>query len=281
MSGDIRSLFVGVILVAGCFLALVLFTGCTSVSDTNTSGQNNVSQPVPETPPGIHDISWSREALLRVIGPENNVTFKESQETIQGTYHKFSTPDKNIYYINSVTGTIDRVETRMNFTHEVRLSLKDAETAAQGYVNKYSVNQDRAGLVIVNSKLLDHGAFKEYEVEFRETVDGVLVPNLAMVHVNPLDGKLMSYMSIDQDVIVSLKPRVTEEEALKIATGKYPGIKEVSHDCYLAAGNVPIYGQKLVWYVTIIGEPVNNISYGGSAAVDATDGTVLYASGFA
>ena len=72
----------------------------------------------------------------------------------------------------------------------------------------------------------------------------------------------------------------TEEEALKIATGKYPGIKEVSHDCYLAAGNVP-YGQKLVWYVIITGEPVNNIYYGGTAAVDATDGNGLSASGFA
>ena len=38
--------------------------------------------------------------------------------------------------------------------------------------------------------------------------------------------------------------------------------------------------EKLLWRITIIGEPVDNMMYGGILAVDANDGKVVYNSPF-
>jgi hypothetical protein len=229
------------------------------------------------------DISTAREALLQIEGSnDNGIVYSKTIETPRGEYYKFSDRGGNEYYVNNQSNLLERVNNRFDWqqTRNVKLSVPDAQQAAQKYVAKYSGIQDRTGLNTVKTQLLDHGDFSEYSVEFSQVVDGVTLPNIALISINPANGELLSYVSIDQDVSIPLNAQLSKDDALKIAMEQYPGIRTTNSDASLFVDTPPNDTQKLLWRITIIGEPVDNMMYGGILAIDANDGRVVYNSPF-
>ncbi len=231
------------------------------------------------------DSSYSQaQESLSDLGISENDLVKSNviSETNRDAYYKFTTTDGSEYYVNSKTSVIERIDHRFDWkqTQDITLDLNAAEESAIEAVKKYSGEQNRPGLKIVSSKLVDHGDFKEYLIEFREIVNDVTLPNAARISIDPSNGALLSYMSINKLVEVPLKPALFQGDALKIAGDQYPGINIISHEANLEIAYPARDTQRLIYRITITGEPVNDIMYGGFLAIDATDGKVWYNSPF-
>lgn len=224
-----------------------------------------------------------KDAILKsTTYSDRDITYTGTDKTSHGSYTMFTTPDKSVYYVNDATREIERVDAPFDWkkTKIVTISRETAEKDALAIVDKYSSARSHAGLNVVSSQLMDHGAYQEYAVEFAQVSDGVLLPNRALVLLNPADGKLLCYMSMNTPVTVSLMPALSEKDAMKAAIDQYPGIKVVSHTASIEVVYPEADNQRLVYRITLIGEPVNGTMYGGYLAVDAMDGKIWYNSPF-
>lgn len=226
---------------------------------------------------------YAKEAVLQFTNlQENDVKYIGMMKTNHGNYHQFSTPDNSVYYVNGKSGNIDRVDMQFDWkqTRDVKISKETAKKIAKDVIGKFSGIKERSGMKIVSSQLLDHGAFQEYSVEFREVVDGVILPNTALVSINPSNGELLSYVSVNEPVTIPLIPKISPEEVVKIAAQEYPGIRVVSSETNLVIGFPEPDNQKLIYQITLVGEPVDDMMYGGFLAIDAMDGKIWYNSAF-
>jgi Zn-dependent metalloprotease len=227
-------------------------------------------------------IAYAEKSLLQYIPNGDTAKYNGMSENTHGSFYRLTTSDKSEYYVNSRSMDIERVDTQFDWkqTRDVKVSLETAEKAAQTVIDRFSSKQNRSDLKIVKSQLIDHGAFSEYSVEFKQIVNGIEMPNAALISINPSNGELLSYMSINEPVTVSLNPELSEEEALKIAIDQYPGLKVADYEANLKVVFPESDNQKLVYRITLIGEPVDNMMYGGFLAIDAMDGRVWYNSPF-
>jgi hypothetical protein len=224
-----------------------------------------------------------KDAILKsTTYADRDITSAGTDQTSHGSYTMFTTPDKSVYYVNDATREIERVDAQFDWkeTKTTTISRETAEKDAVAVVDKYSSARSRTGLNVVSSQLVDHGAYQEYAVEFAQVANGVLMPNRALVLLNPANGKLLCYMSMNRPVTVSLTPALSEKNALNAAIDQYPGIKVVSNTASLEVVYPEAGNQRLVYRVALIGEPVNGTMYGGYLAIDAMDGKVWYNSPF-
>jgi hypothetical protein len=225
-----------------------------------------------------------KDAILKsTTYADRDITYAGTDQTSHGSYTMFTTPDKSVYYINDATHEIERVDAPFDWkeTKTATISRETAEKDAVAIVDKYSSAQrSQTGFNVVSSQLVDHGTYQEYVVEFAQVSDGIVLPNRALVLLNPANGKLLSYMSMNTPVTVSLTPELSKEDAMNAAIDQYPDIKVVSNTANLEVVYPEAGNQRLVYRITLTGEPVNGTMYGGYLAVDAIDGKIWYNSPF-
>jgi Zn-dependent metalloprotease len=229
----------------------------------------------------ITSITASR-AMLTQLNLSEKMTYTGSEDTSRGYYNKFSADDGSEYFVNRDTYALEKITVpiRGKNTAAIKLTPDNAQKAAQVYVDKYSKNQNRPNLNNVTTRLIDHGFYKEYLVEFTQVENGIILPNAAAVSIDPSDGSLLYYISVNQKPVISLKPQISRDEAIRIASQQYPKSPVKQFEGVLQVANLTKFDQKLIWSVKLTCEPVDQTPYGGFLVIDANDGKILHNGSF-
>jgi hypothetical protein len=155
-------------------------------------------------------------------------------------------------------------------TMESALAISQ-DFAAQNYQNFYNRT-----LVLTRSQLIDHGdAGKTWLFIWNEKINDILTPNAVSVSMNAYNGKILSYIGIDQPLETNVIPSISKMDAIGNAVNRFSPITVTDISARLAALPVDEKIQKLVWLVNVRGEPEDNVYQGGSAVIDAHSGEVM------
>ncbi len=224
------------------------------------------------------DVERAKEIVRDFLNDlEANVVYKRSESLNHRDYIVLESKNAE-FYVNANTGVIERITFKdaMRNSSIVRLSEDEAKKRAEDFVKKFGGLSPN--MKLVEAKLLDHGVGKEYQFIWVETIFGIEMPNRIVISVNPNTGQVMSYMGILRQVEVQLKPKVSKEEAMEMATKQFD-LKKIMHSNARLSVEYPEKGvQRLVWIVEVEGEPENGIMQGGLVAVDAVSGEVILVS---
>jgi hypothetical protein len=156
------------------------------------------------------------------------------------------------------------------------LNVNSAFPIAQDFARNMYDNYDNRTLVLTQSRIIDHGdAGKTGLFIWNEKVNEIVTPNGVVVSVNAYNGKILSYIGIDQPHETDVIPSVSKEDAIGKAVSRFSPISVTDTSARLAILPVDKKSQKLVWITNINGEPEDNIHRGGSAMIDAHSGEVL------
>lgn len=227
---------------------------------------------------GIAGEDAAKTAVINFLANSSVILkYEGTGESYYGDYYKFSTDGGERYYVNSETLEITLAHFPVNWseTLDVRIEPEDAEDIARDYIAEKTSASNAEKLEITESKLLDHGAYKEYSITFNEIKDRVYLPNSALISLNPSTGEIITYMAISGETEVSLVPEISEDEALEIAKDQFDGIVVTESDARLIVDCPAGTEQKLLWRVDIKGKPKNYISVGGIVLIDAVTGEVI------
>jgi len=204
------------------------------------------------------------------------------ETTHYGDFYKFTSGNGGEYYVDATTHTVSRATFPFDWdeTKEVRMSMDDAEKKAREFISEKDSKSDIDGFDTIESRLLDHVSYKEYQFVFQEVKDGVLLFNSAVVSVNPSTGDVISYMSVNKKLEVSLIPEISEEEAMDIAMNQFGDIRLINNEARLIVDYPDGVEQRLLWNIMIEGEPENYVLQGGTVTIDAITGRVYSKSSF-
>jgi hypothetical protein len=125
---------------------------------------------------------------------------------------------------------------------------------------------------------------RDYVFVFREVKDGVLLPNIVQVRINPTTGAVEDYWGVDRIVTTGLKNTISLDEATTIAKDRIvaerPNADVVinSSDGYLAVVTCNRNGQNLAWVVEITYHAWGrDYERKNTVFVSADDGSILTA----
>lgn len=162
-----------------------------------------------------------------------------------GTDYRVESPDV-IAAVDQATGLVTMFvdNAAMPTSATVKLKTDDATAAATAWLKAHSV--DIAGLT-ASTTLMDHGDTQEYRVELRATVDGVRVPRVVDISVDPATGAVYGFVRYVRTYAAPPKPTLTLDDATAAARTEEgdPGLKVTASDLAItfdAAG-----AQQLVW----------------------------------
>jgi len=161
-------------------------------------------------------------------------------------------------------------------SHEIRLDLAAAEAAARTYAEEKYSDFTKKNMRLIESSPVSHGdAGSEYSYIWREEISSVLTPNTVVVNLNPSTGEIVSYIGIQREIECPLEPKLSRDEALKIAAGQFPGIRVTDATADLSVEYTRPDAQTLTWVITMRGEPKDHVFQGGLVVIDAQTGEVL------
>jgi hypothetical protein len=139
---------------------------------------------------------------LVVTGPEAGISYRfylvESKDV-------HAAVDASTGVILSFTDTL-----LMPTSALVAISPEEALADATAYLATQGVSLDGLG---PSTELLDHGDTKEYAVTWTGRVNGVRLPTLRRVSVDPGSGRVYGYSSFDKPWATPPAPRLTATEA--------------------------------------------------------------------
>lgn len=212
--------------------------------------------------------------------PDATVEYQKTERLNLGEYYVFGTGEGQIY-VNAQTGAVERAtfDSARKDSHEIRLDRAAAEAAARAYAEKKYSDFAGKNMRLIESNLVSHGdAGREYSYIWREEIKGVLTPNTVVVSLNPNTGDVISYLGIQREIRCSLEPALSRNEALKAATGQFPGIRVTDATADLSVEYTRPDVQTLTWVITMSGEPEDHVLQGGLVVIDAQTGEVLMVS---
>lgn len=159
--------------------------------------------------------------------PDATVQYQKTERLNLGEYYVFGTGDGQVY-VNARTGAVERAtfDSARKDSRDVRLDRAAAEATARAYAEEKYSGFAKKNMQLTRSDLVSHGdAGSEYSYIWREEISGVLTPNTVVVNLNPSTGEIVSYIGIQREIKCSLEPKLSRDEALKIAAGQFPGIR--------------------------------------------------------
>jgi len=230
------------------------------------------------TPIGVDTAKGKAQDFLNAS--DATVQYQKTEHLNLGKYYVFDTGEGQVY-VNTHTGTVERAsfDSARKDSHEIRLDSAGAEAAARAYAEEKYGGFAEKDMRLIESDLISHGdAGSEYSYIWREEVKGVLTPNTVVVNLNPSTGEIISYIGIQREINCPLEPKLSRDEALKIAAGQFPGIKVIDATADLVVEYTRPDAQMLTWVVTMKGGPVDHVLQGGLVVVDAQAGDVLMVS---
>ena len=212
--------------------------------------------------------------------PDATVQYQKTERLNQGEYYVFGTGDGQVY-VNARTGVIERAtfDSARKDCRDVRLDRAAAEATARAYAEEKYSGFAKKSMQLTRSDLVSHGdAGSEYSYIWREEISGVLTPNTVVVNLNPSTGEIVSYIGIQREIECPLEPKLSRDEALKIAAGQFPGIRVTDATADPSVEYTRPDAQTLTWVITMRGEPEDHVLQGGLVVVDAQTGEVLMVS---
>jgi uncharacterized membrane protein YkoI len=212
--------------------------------------------------------------------PDATVQYQKTERLNLGEYYVFGTGDGQVY-VNARTGAVERAtfDSARKDSRDVRLDRAAAEATARAYAEEKYSGFAKKSMQLTRSDLVSHGdAGSEYSYIWREEISDVLTPNTVVVNLNPSTGEIVSYIGIQREIKCSLEPKLSRDEALKIAAGQFPGIRVTSATADLSVEYTRPDTQTLTWVITMRGEPEDHVLQGGLVVIDAQTGEVLMVS---
>jgi hypothetical protein len=212
--------------------------------------------------------------------PDATVQYQKTERLNQGEYYVFGTGDGQVY-VNARTGVIERAtfNSAREDSRDIRLDRAAAEATARAYAEEKYGGFVEKRMRLIEPNLVSHGdAGSEYSYIWREEIDGVLTPNTVVVNLNPSTGEVISYIGIQREITCPLEPKLSRDEALKVAAGQFPGIRVTDATANLTVEYTQPGVQTLTWVVTMKGEPEGDVLQGGLIVIDARAGEVLMVS---
>ncbi|WOX56540.1 MULTISPECIES: PepSY domain-containing protein [unclassified Methanoculleus] len=230
------------------------------------------------TPIGVDTAKEKAQGFL--TEPDATLEYQKIECLNLGEYYVFGTGGGQIY-VNARTGAVERAtfDSARKDSHEIRLDRIAAEAAARAYAEEKYDGFSGKNMRLTGSNLVSHGdAGSEYSSTWREEIKGVLTPNTVVVNLNPSTGEIVSYIGIQREIKCPLEPKLSRDEALKVAAGQFPGIKVIDATADLSVEYTRPDVQTLTWVITMRGEPVDHVLQGGLVVIDAQTGEVLMVS---
>lgn len=229
-------------------------------------------------PNGVDTAKGKAQDFLNA--PDATVQYQKTERLNLGEYYVFGTGDGQVY-VNARTGVIERAtfDSARKDSHEIRLDRAAAEAAARAYAEEKYSSFAKKSMQLTRSNLVSHGdAGSEYSYIWREEISGVLTPNTVVVNLNPSTGEIVSYIGIQREIECPLEPKLSRDEALKIAAGQFPGIRVTGATADPSVEYTRPDTQTLTWVITMKGEPEDHVLQGGLVVIDAQTGEVLMVS---
>jgi hypothetical protein len=252
-----------------------------------------------QSPRPSQSISVPDTSVSNVTGPPTEITVEDAKEIVAefsgvnprdiayidtvdygiGNEYRFSSPSGE-YYVNEATGSIERVYFFLNqdCTGTVEYSLDQAKDRARQFAERNFPGFNAKNMTITDEEFINHGdAGNEYLFVWTEVRDGVILPSVVVISVNPCSCEIMSYMGVERPVSIPIVPKITRDTAVATALTAYPGVETTSVDAFLSVIFDPgdRRNQVLVWNVDIRGIPKDRISQGGMVTIDASTGEIL------
>lgn len=212
--------------------------------------------------------------------PDATVQYQKTERLNLGEYYVFGTGDGQVY-VNARTGAVERAtfDSARKDSRDVRLDRAAAEATARAYAEEKYSGFAKKSMQLTRSNLVSHGdAGSEYSYIWREEISGVLTPNTVVVNLNPSTGEIISYLGIQREIECPLEPKLSRDEALKIAAGQFPGIRVTDATADPSVEYTRPDTQTLTWVITMRGEPEDHVLQGGLVVIDAQTGEVLMVS---
>ena len=161
------------------------------------------------------------------------------------------------------------------------VTMDQAFVIAQDYARKNYRNFHDRTMVLIESKLVDHGdSGKTFYFTWKEKINDVLLPNIIFITVTSENGEILNYMGVDQSLDINLEPSVSEDVALTIARTQFAPLEIVRTNLQLAFLPVNENEQRLVWLVNVICIQDGFIHQGGEVFVDANTGEIITVNSF-
>lgn len=167
---------------------------------------------------------------------------------------------------------------------EVKIDKERAALIATGFARTHYSHFDEIGFVLARESLVDSGLYgdKYYSFEWRkfDQESGAILPYMVRVRVNAATGQVDSYLSLRKELKVSTLPRVSREEAERLALEALGKNRQVVQ-AELAVSTVPLHQpesrQALLWRITLEGEQ-DRMGYtpGETVFIDAHSGEVVH-----
>jgi hypothetical protein len=258
-----------------------------SVACWTQSPQPSQSLFVPDTgvsnvtaPPTEITVEDAKEIVAEFSGENpRDIAYIDTVDYGIGNEYRFSSPSGE-YYVNEATGSIERVYFFLNqdCTGTVEYSLEEAKDRARQFAERNFPGFNAKNMTITDEEFINHGdAGNEYLLVWTEVRDGVILPSVVVISVNPFSCEIMSYMGVDRPVSIPIVPKITKDTAIATALTAYPGVETTSVDAFLSVRFDPgdRRNQVLVWNVDIRGIPKDRINQGGMVTVDASTGEIL------
>jgi len=226
----------------------------------------------------------AESSLHEFLGAKDrDVTFKEVEDLYFTKHYIFTSKDGSMFRVDGNLKDVVSALFAENYddgnTLNVLISMDEAEEYARKYI-EYASGGKKRELSIIEKSLKDHGAFKDYYFIFCEVSNDVMLFNRVIIKINPSNGDVMSYNSINSPLNVSLNPKIPIEKAEEIAVAQYKDISGAKCNSKLIVDYPNGKEQKLIWFITVNGEPKDMITQGGDVTIDAMDGTVYTVNGY-
>ncbi len=148
---------------------------------------------------------------------------------------------------------------------------------ASGVTIRSKAYLDRSGILTAgltpDARLVDHGSYQEWVVQWQRRVNGALAPETVQVSVNPETGDVFSLVNISTPFTMPPTPAISQEKATAIAQSHvgWKPTSVVSSD--LVIGFAPNGSQILAWQFVITTKQAGVPLY-ARLDVDAIDGSV-------
>jgi hypothetical protein len=206
----------------------------------------------------------------------SSMEYQTDFKTRSGDYYVFHS-NKDRQYVNMKTGNIERADfydSSLGKSSQITISQDAALKIATTYVTTHYQNFTAKRMQLADAALLDHGITKEYQFVWRQVIGDVITPNFVLVQINPDSGKVNSYIGISREIEVPVKPAVSQEESVAIASKAFPTINATAINAELGVDYPEKDTQKLLWVIKIQGKSDDNVMQGGMVVIDAQTGYI-------
>lgn len=229
-------------------------------------------------------VEMAESSLHEFLGAKDrDVTFKEVEDLYFTKHYIFTSKDGSMFRVDGNLKDVVSAFFAENYddanTLNVLISMDEAEEYARKYI-EYASGGKKRELSIIEKSLKDHGAYKDYYFVFCEVSHDVMLFNRVIISINPSNGDVINYNSINSPLNVSLNPKIPIEKAEEIAVAQYKDISGAKCNSKLIVDYPNGKEQKLIWFITVTGEPKDMITQGGDVTIDAMDGTVYTVNGY-